>query len=413
MSNVKVVSHVTDVSVEKSGCMTCATVLGMSVDVSGCISLGQIAEVPRILSLYVQSSLSGSNRVHGVKQSSFHSEWSVEMVLPCTLVYFNVGSFNATGGHDEILETPVEDAGEHTCCGSANTAGGRRGMMFVYTPESLKTVRNHVLCFALVLCCAMMSSGSELSCTVFEINPANAGECINAVGLVKPVCSTCEGNHEEVSLAVCVQADVGVQTADARTDDGTTDGAEVTCIPSNSTVLELETVCALMTTDLLKREASVVGSEAMQGKVAANLTLSKEGEVEPSCCVWETYCHGVVVAATSPDEQGQVDIRECKTEAVLCVHCSSIDVGPFVEDTTPDFNTSVAVMGTFEYDGHVKVPTDVMCRTKENSFHVKALGGALNSLPVPCGNNVACEVTYLVPSHYVTCVGTDTGTANL
>lgn len=51
--------------------------------------------------------------------------------------------------------------------------------------------------------------------------------------------------------------------------------------------------------------------------------------------------------------------------------------------------------------------------TKCESLYVSTLGGALNALPLPCGNDLACEVTYVAPSHHVTCNGTDTGTANV
>lgn len=104
----------------------------------------------------------------------------------------------------------------------------------------------------------------------------------------------------------------------------------------------------------------------------------------------------------------------CKAGTRICVHWSSADCsGPLFEDTTPDLNTPVTVIGTEEYDNHVADPTEVMCMTCVMSLRRYALGGALNASPLPCGNNLACEVTYSAPSHYVTCVGTDTGTANV
>lgn len=50
----------------------------------------------------------------------------------------------------------------------------------------------------------MRSLGSEFPATMLEMNPANAGECRNAIGLVVPKKSTKEDCHVEVAEAVCV-----------------------------------------------------------------------------------------------------------------------------------------------------------------------------------------------------------------
>lgn len=60
-----------------------------------------------------------------------------------------------------------------------------------------------MLCKSLETFAVRCPLGSELSNTGEDSSPANAGECINAIGLVKPKCSTKEEKHSEVSDAVC------------------------------------------------------------------------------------------------------------------------------------------------------------------------------------------------------------------
>lgn len=107
-----------------------------------------MVEVPRNLACYVELSVTGSNRVSGGKESCVHADASVEAVDRRASVYLNVGSFNVPGEHDEIFEEIVVTTCGHVELGSANTAGGRRGIMLLYTVVTVWVAVDSLLCWS-------------------------------------------------------------------------------------------------------------------------------------------------------------------------------------------------------------------------------------------------------------------------
>lgn len=83
------------------------------------------------------------------------------------------------------------------------------------------------------------------------------------------------------------------------------------------------------------------------------------------------------------------------------------EVGFFFEDIIFDFNIFVVVIGIEEYDNYVVDFIEVICEICKICLYLYIFGGFFNILFLFRGNNLVCEVMYLVFLYYVIWVGMD------
>lgn len=256
--------------------------------------------------------------------------------------------------------------------------------------------------------------GFELFNVMFGMFFINVGECINVIGLKVFVWMIFNGQFDEVFVVVCQQVENGVQVIDVNMDEVMFDLKVVMVCFLNLIVLELDIVCVLIMIDLLKWDVIEVGFKCVQGKVIVNLILLKEGEDVFCYYVNLICCYGVVVVVMVFDEIGQVDIYVCKIEICKCLYDFFVnEVGFLLEDIIFDLNIFVVVMGIEEYNNYVVDFIEVICWIKQNLLYVKVSGGVLNVLFLFCGNDLVCEVIYIVFLYYVIQVGMDMGIVNV
>lgn len=412
--NVKVVIFVVQGVFEEFGVELLIMIFGIIIDVFGCILLGQIIEVFWNLVWYVWLILVGLNCVFGVKELWLYIEELLIKVDIYVLVYFNVGLLNVFGEYDELLVEMVVVVEEFVVVGFFNIVGGCCGIILVYIEVIVKVVVKYLLWVILEIFWVCCLFGLELFIIDCSLLFVNVGECINIIGLVKFVWLICEENYVEVFEVVQQQVEVGVQVIDINMDEGMLDLKVVMVIFFNLIVFEFDILCVLIMIDFFKWEVIEVGLKCIQGKGIVNLILMKEGVEVFKYYVCLCKCYGVVVVVMVFDEDGQVDIQVCKEEICKCFYDILVDeVGFLLEDIIFDVNIFVIVIGIEEYNNYVVDFINVCVYICDNFFYVFSLGGVFNVFFLFCGNNLVCEVIYLVFFYYVICNGLIMGIVNV
>lgn len=270
------------------------------------------------------------------------------------------------------------------------------------------------LMFVMMFVCFICLFGLELLVIILDLLFINVGECINVIGSVQFCKLIKEGCYEEVVDVVCQQVVSGVQIFDVNMDEGLIDLEVVMMCYFNLIMFELDIVCILVMVDFFKWSVIEVGLKCLQGKSVVNLILLKEGEVLFCEYVCKVLCYGVVVVVMVFDEVGQVDICVCKVEICICVYCILVDeIGFLLQDIIFDLNIFVVVMGIEEYDNYVVDFIEVICIIKQILFYCYVFGGVFNVLFLFRGNEMVCQVIYLVFFYYVIVVGMDMGIVNV